>query len=109
VIRTVFVALPATLALISVAPRDAATERQSHNVRIKAFAYLPESLSVSRGDTIIFLNEDIVAHTITADTAKWDSGDLRPRQSFRLVTPARGRISFHCELHPAMRGQVVVR
>lgn len=106
--RTALVAL-AALATGSVAPPRDTPPPQLRTVSIKGFAYLPDSLAASPGDTIAFTNQDLVIHTVTADTARWDSGDLKPRATFRLVVPSRGHISFHCELHPAMKGQVHVR
>jgi len=78
-------------------------------VSMKSVSYAPASISASVGDTIVWTNEDILTHTVTADTAKWDSGDLPARKQYRLVVKAKGTISYHCELHPTMKGSVVVK
>lgn len=81
----------------------------AHAVTMKQVSYAPASIVAAVGDTIVWLNEDLLTHTVTGDTARWDSGDIPARKSWRLVVRARGTISYHCELHPAMKGSVVVK
>lgn len=102
------IALAAILAIGLSSPPETSPP-QLRTISIKGFAYVPDSLVASAGDTIAFVNQDLVIHTVTADTARWDSGDLKPRASYLLVVHSRGRLSFHCELHPAMKGHVTIR
>ena len=52
-----------------------------HRVEIQQFRFVPEAIEVKPGDTIVWVNLDIVPHTVTAtDTdTSWDSGNLDPR------------------------------
>ena len=60
------------------------------------------------GDALHFENDDDVAHTFTADGGLFDSGRVEPGGEFRFQMPAAGELTYHCEIHPSMKGRVVV-
>lgn len=76
---------------------------------MKGFAFQPPRLTVALGDTIVWTNADIVVHTVTADTLELDSGDIAGGKQYRMVASAKGTLSYHCELHPTMKGVLVVQ
>ena len=69
----------------------------------------PQRLEVSAGDTITWTNRDFVAHSITAQGAGIESGDLDEGASWSLVARQKGEIAYICRLHPVMRGVLVVK
>ena len=81
----------------------------THGVAIRGFRYLPDSLAVQVGDTVIWTNEDIVPHTATAKGKVLDSRTLEPRQSWHFVAVQPGTYTYVCSFHPAMQGTLVVR
>lgn len=79
-------------------------------VTMRRTAYWPARLEVAVGDTVEWANDDIVTHTASADDGKtFDSPDLAPSQSWRTVVTAPGTFTYHCALHPTMKGTVVAR
>ena len=78
----------------------------THTVVIRQLAFLPETLAVSVGDTVVWTNEDIVPHTATAGNAAWDSGRLDRGQSWSLEIQAPGAVGYSCLFHPAMRARL---
>ena len=48
----------------------------SQAVSISNFAFSPQSVTVSVGDTVTWTNSDTVTHTATADDASWDAGNI---------------------------------
>jgi plastocyanin len=80
-----------------------------HTVEIRGFAYLPATLQVAAGDTVVWINRDVVPHTATRDDRLWDSGSINAEQSWRLVATSPGSQSYYCAFHPVMRGELVVR
>jgi plastocyanin len=97
-------AVAALLALGAGAPASAATYR----VVIEAMAYHPHSLRLVRGDRIVWLNRDVVPHTVTAD-GEFDSGAIAPGGQWSLVVGAAERIAYRCAYHPTMHGTLEVR
>ena len=82
---------------------------KTHAVRIEGMKFVPERLEVAAGDTVVWTNKDIVPHTVTAQQAKIESGELQTGKSFKLVARKPGEIDYICRLHPVMKGTVVVK
>ena len=82
---------------------------KTHAVRIENFKFVPERLEVAAGDTIVWTNKDILPHSVTAEQAKIESGELQTGKSFKLVARKPGEIDYICRLHPVMKGVVVVK
>jgi len=81
------------------------------NVSIQNFAFGQKSLTVKKGDRIIFQNRDTVGHTATSDTGKFDSGMLANGASYTLDTAnlAPGSYPYHCTPHPNMTATIIVQ
>jgi plastocyanin len=52
---------------------------------IKGFSYQPDVLKVKVGAKVTWTNDDAVAHTVTADTNSFASGNLQPGGSFSFT------------------------
>lgn len=65
-------------------------------------------LRVPVGGKGVFRNSDAVEHTFTADGGLFDSGRVAPGASFTFSFAAAGEVTYHCEIHPSMKGRVVV-
>ena len=76
-------------------------------VIIKNFRFQPAQLNVHPGETIEFKNEDIYAHTVTADDGSFDSGLIQPGSSWKLTLSKSGTIAYHCAPHPNMKATLV--
>lgn len=78
-------------------------------VEMTAFTFQPETLLVSVGDTIVWVNRDAVPHTATARNRAWDSGMVDTYESWIHVADERGGTPYTCALHPSMRGVLTVQ
>jgi plastocyanin len=85
-------------------------EPQRHVVEIRGMAFHPEVLEVRRGDTVVWINQDIVPHSATA-TGKpgWNTGPLLQGKRGEHVVRGAGEEPYRCELHPTMLGKLIVR
>jgi len=94
----------------AISPRPSEPVPHRHVVEIRGMAFHPAVLQVRRGDTVVWVNRDIVPHTATA-TGKpgWNTGPLLQGKSGQYVANQRGEDSYACELHPTMLGRLVVR
>ena len=85
-----------------------ATVSQTQNITIAAMKFQPDHIAAKVGDTLIFTNNDIVAHNVTqVPNKKWASPSLRPVQSWKLV-PTQSE-SLFCSIHPTMKGYIEVK
>ena len=83
------------------APNDTTT------VEIRNNAFNPAELHVAPGSTVTFVNNDNVPHTATSDTKLFDL-EIPPGSSYPVVLEGEGTVPYHCELHPEMKGTIVV-
>lgn len=79
---------------------------QRHVIEIRGFAFAPAALRVSPGDTVVWVNRDLVPHTVTADDGAWDSGTLDEGEAWemRIGDDVPARSAYFCRHHPSMRG-----
>ena len=80
-----------------------------HIVEIQAFSFQPQRTVVSPGDTIVWINRDIVPHTVTADGGTWKSQPLEEGQTWEVIVKNNGVYSYFCEFHPHMTGVLATR
>jgi plastocyanin len=75
-------------------------------VRMAGLAFAPGTLTVARGSTVVFDNDDTAPHTVTARSGGVDSGVLDPGRQFSLT--ATGGFDYFCSIHPSMTAKIVV-
>jgi plastocyanin len=80
------------------------------DVTIAGFAFSPSTVTVSVGDTVTWTNNDGATHTATADGGQFDTGNISGGGGSDSVTfNSAGTFAYHCQIHSAMTGTVVVR
>jgi amicyanin len=85
---------------------------QATTVNIMNFSFQPATVTVTVGSTVTWTNSDSVAHTSTSDSGDavtWDSGNINPGQSFSFTFSQAGTFTYHCTIHPFMKGTIVVQ
>ena len=76
--------------------------------------YLPASIAVNAGGTVIWDNVDSVAHTVTSGTLEsgptglFDSSLLLGGNAFEVTFDSAGSYDYFCLVHPWMVGSVQV-
>ena len=78
-------------------------------VRISNFAFDPPSLTVPKGATVTWVNQDDEPHTVTSQTGAFTSQALDTDESFSFHFTAPGTYVYRCAIHPHMTGTIVVR
>lgn len=77
-------------------------------VEISQMAFKPDMITVDRGDTITFVNHDLVAHDVTEEITKaWTSSPLQNGDAWTLVVQASA--DYYCSIHPVMKGKIIVQ
>lgn len=78
-------------------------------VEIRGFAFVPPTVEVHAGDTLQWINHDVVPHTATDSAGGWDTGQIAAGDTGRWVAATPGRHAYVCAYHPGMRAELVVR
>jgi plastocyanin len=78
-------------------------------VHIKNFAFDPATLTVAAGTTVRFVNDDSEAHTVTARDRSFDSSGLDTHDAWSFRFTKTGTFAYFCELHPYMKGVIIVQ
>jgi plastocyanin len=78
--------------------------------------YIPSSITISKGTTVKWTNNDNTAHTVTEGNPSgntppngFDSGIVAPGNAFTHAFAAAGTVQYYCTLHPFMLGEVIVK
>ena len=81
----------------------------THTVIIEGMKFVPDTLTVARGDTVVWVNKDFFPHTGTATGGRFDSHEIPAAKSWRYVPKKIGQFDYLCILHPTMKGMLVVK
>ena len=83
-------------------------KQATRTVLIQNFSYKPAHITIKRGTKVTWINKDMTKHTATANNGAFDSGVLRPGQSYSHTFKTAGKWGYYCKIHPDMRGSVTV-
>jgi plastocyanin len=91
------------------APPDQAKPAPGKTVQIviSGIAFGPVEIKANVGDTIEWLNKDIVDHTATARNKAFDL-TIPIGKKVTYVVKTAGTVAYYCRFHPNMTGQLVV-
>lgn len=67
----------------------------------------PAEATAKVGDTIEWINKDVLAHTATARNGDWDV-TIPPKKTVTLVLKKAGAIDYYCRFHPNMKATLTV-
>lgn len=79
---------------------------QKHVVEIKDMKFQPAELKVNEGDTVIWINQDIVAHDVTEKDKAWASPVLNAGESWEKVVTKSD--AYYCSIHITMTGKLAI-
>ena len=76
--------------------------------------FIPYNTEIIKGSNVTWVNDDSVAHTITGGSARdgpdgtFDSGQIKPGETFSHVFKATGTFGYFCTVYPWMSGIITV-
>jgi plastocyanin len=85
---------------------DAAPPANSVSIQFAAFG--PTPIDALPGEAVSWTNQSERVHTVTADDGSFDSGELPGGATFSHTLAAVGAVTYHCRIHPEMRGEIDV-
>lgn len=96
------------------APQETTTEPTEENapsssVTIKNFAFSPNALTVKKGTTVTWTNQDSAEHNAFSDQDGGPKGNLLKKgESYSFTFNKVGTFNYICQPHPHMKGTVTV-
>lgn len=84
---------------------DKATPKE---VSIYNMKFSPEVLILKKGESIQWVNKDIVPHTVTADDGSFDSKNIEPGKSWIYQPKAAKKSTYKCNYHPTMKASLSI-
>lgn len=85
------------------APARAATIQ----ISMENLVVSPAQVSARVGDTVEWVNKDVLAHTATARNGDFDV-TLAPKKSATIVLKKAGTVDYYCRFHPNMTATLKV-
>jgi len=73
------------------------------------FGFTPSTLTVRRGTTVTWVNDDLLPHTVTSTEGAFASQAIRGDESFAFRFDAPGAYSYFSGFQPQMTGKIVVQ
>ena len=77
------------------------------SVSISGFAFA-DQITITAGQTVQWTNEDPVPHAVSGDNGSWGSGEIGNGESLSMTFTTPGSFAYHCSIHPAMQGKIIV-
>jgi plastocyanin len=82
------------------------TGDQTPAVSIENFSFKPSVLTVQKGTTVVWTNNEAAVHNIKSSA--FNSPDMKKGETFEFTFETAGTYDYYCGIHPAMTGQIVV-
>ena len=91
-------------------PTTPATTPTMYNIAISNFAFSPSALTVKKGDTVTWTNQDSASHTVTSDSGSELSSSTLPQGgTYSHTFTVAGTYNYHCSIHTMMKGTIIVQ
>lgn len=82
----------------------------ANTVTIQGSSFSPSTITVAKGDTVTWVNNDTYTHHVASDTAgAFDLGDQSNGASSSHTFDKTGTFKYHCTIHTSMKGTVIVK
>lgn len=90
----------------------AGAEPGKHRIEIIKGQFVPNTLTIQRGDSVEWINRDFIPHTATANDAQgavvWDTGNLNKGESMGITFSSAGTQDYICLYHPSMTAEITI-
>ncbi len=101
--------LAAPLPVPSLAAAQAEMKANPPSVHIDNFTFSPQELTIPRGATVTWVNDDDIPHALAANDKAFRSKAMDTEERFSFTFNKPGTYEYFCSLHPHMQGKIIVR
>lgn len=72
------------------------------------FVFSPSDVTIAAGETVTWVHEGRISHTVTADDDSFGSGTMAAGDTFEVTFDEPGTHPYVCDFHGSMRGTITV-
>ncbi len=73
------------------------------------YFFKPDTLTITAGTTVVWVDNSDAPHTVTSDTNTFDTtSNVTEGKTFGLVFNVPGTYHYHCNIHPNMKATITV-
>ena len=112
--RTAISLLSVTALFVALSLGEVLSQQTPVEVVIQDFEFRPAAargtiaMGAASGSDVRWVNNGPSTHWVIADRGAFDSGSLARGATFSFTVKAEGVLEYHCNIHPSMKGQIVV-
>jgi plastocyanin len=92
----------------SPSPSPVTSTASQNSVAIQNYAFNPSTLTIQKGANVTWTNYDSVQHTVISDSGAFSSPLISTGDTYTYQFNNTGSFSYHCGIHPYMKGTIVV-
>jgi len=81
--------------------------QSSATVAIQGYAFQPQTVTIEKGGTVTWTNQDSVVHDVKFSDS--DSPDLKKGETYTKTFDKPGTFDYVCGIHSTMKGKVIVK
>lgn len=97
-----------TQPVVNVAVSSSVKLSATATVTISNFAFSPATLTVHKGTTVTWTNDDSAPHTVTGNNGGPASSPLSQGKTYSYTFNTVGSFPYHCSIHPSMTATITV-
>lgn len=96
------------LYLVVIGCNSKQSNSETHIVEIRQMKFVPAKIEVTPGDSVKWINRDIVAHNVAEETNNlWKSNELQNGDIFTIEIKKGSK--YVCTVHPVMKGEILLK
>jgi Plastocyanin len=84
-----------------------AKNEHTHIIEISKMQFNPAELTIPKGDTVEWINNDLTNHCVTEVNKAWTSTSMEPTKTFKKVITKN--TDYFCAIHLVMKGKIIVQ
>ncbi len=89
-------------------PTGEAMAPEEVKIEIKNFAFGPKTITVKKGTTVTWTNQDTVKHDAASDDGEFKTELMGQGESQSVTFDTVGTYNYHCTPHPNMKATIIV-
>lgn len=103
-----------TAAATTAKQEAAGAPKRTAAVSMKEIQFQPATVTVAKGGTVTWTNDDSVPHDVTKQGGpgkefRSGTGNLQQGDTYKQTFTQAGTVDYVCTVHPGMAGKVVVK